>query len=136
MANRADTHILFDLVMATLQYDFGRSVVRRHSDNFGTRRCPFGCSVRSVQGAFSTAVKSGRFGTSYVETMLRVGESTGDYDRVLRTVSAYYGKRLRETSTAIRKAAEPLMLVLTGIVTGFLVTALLLPLLDMITAVN
>ena len=86
--------------------------------------------------SFSTAVKSGRFGTSYVETMLRVGESTGDYDRVLRTVSAYYGKRLRETSTAIRKAAEPLMLVLTGIVTGFLVTALLLPLLDMITAVN
>lgn len=86
--------------------------------------------------SFSTAVKSGRFGTSYVETMLRVGESTGEYDRVLRTVSAYYGKRLRETSTAIRKAAEPLMLVLTGIVTGFLVTALLLPLLDMITAVN
>ena len=86
--------------------------------------------------SFSTAVKSGRFGTSYVETMLRVGESTGDYDRVLRTVSAYYGKRLRETSTAVRKAAEPLMLVLTGIVTGFLVTALLLPLLDMITAVN
>ena len=86
--------------------------------------------------SFSTAVKSGRFGTSYVETMLRVGESTGDYDRVLRTVSAYYGKRLRETSTAIRKAAEPLMLVFTGIVTGFLVTALLLPLLDMITAVN
>lgn len=86
--------------------------------------------------SFSTAVKSGRFGTSYVETMLRVGESTGDYDRVLRTVSAYYGKQLRETSTAIRKAAEPLMLVLTGIVTGFLVTALLLPLLDMITAVN
>ena len=86
--------------------------------------------------SFSTAVKSGRFGTSYVETMLRVGESTGDYDRVLRTVSAYYGKQLREKSTAIRKAAEPLMLVLTGIVTGFLVTALLLPLLDMITAVN
>ena len=86
--------------------------------------------------SFSTAVKSGRFGTSYVETMLRVGESTGEYDRVLRTVSAYYGKRLRETSTAVRKAAEPLMLVLTGIVTGFLVTALLLPLLDMITAVN
>lgn len=86
--------------------------------------------------SFSTAVKSGRFGTSYVETMLRVGESTGDYDRVLRTVSAYYGKRLRETSAAVRKAAEPLMLVLTGIVTGFLVTALLLPLLDMITAVN
>jgi len=86
--------------------------------------------------SFSTAVKSGRFGTSYVETMLRVGESTGDYDRVLRTVSAYYGKRLRETSTAVRKAAEPLMLVLTGIVAGFLVTALLLPLLDMITAVN
>ena len=81
--------------------------------------------------SFSTAVKSGRFGTSYVETMLRVGESTGDYDRVLRTVSAYYGKQLREKSTAIRKAA-----VLTGIVTGFLVTALLLPLLDMITAVN
>ena len=86
--------------------------------------------------SFSTAVKSGRFGTSYVETMLRVGESTGDYDRVLRTVSAYYGKQLREKSTAIRKAAEPLMLVFTGIVTGFLVTALLLPLLDMITAVN
>lgn len=86
--------------------------------------------------SFSTAVKSGRFGTSYVETMLRVGESTGEYDRILRTVSAYYGKRLRETSTAIRKAAEPLMLVFTGIVTGFLVTALLLPLLDMITAVN
>lgn len=86
--------------------------------------------------SLSTAVKSGRFGTSYVETMLRVGESTGEYDRVLRTVSAYYGKRLRETSTAIRKAAEPLMLVFTGIVTGFLVTALLLPLLDMITAVN
>ena len=29
--------------------------------------------------SFSTAVKSGRFGTSYVETMLRVGESTGEY---------------------------------------------------------
>lgn len=86
--------------------------------------------------SFSEAVRTGRFGTSYVETMLRVGETTGEYDTALRTISAYYGQRLREAAAMAQKITEPLMLVFVGIVTGALVLGLLLPLLDMVTAVG
>ena len=86
--------------------------------------------------SFSEAVRTGRFGTSYVETMLRVGETTGEYDTALRTISAYYGQQLREAAAMAQKITEPLMLVFVGIVTGALVLGLLLPLLDMVTAVG
>lgn len=86
--------------------------------------------------SFSDAVKTGRFGTSYVETMLKVGETTGDYDKVLRTISTYYGWRLQQLMSLIRKVTEPLILVFVGLVTGALVLGLLLPLLDMVTAVG
>ncbi len=81
--------------------------------------------------AFSQAVHAGRFGTPYVETMLAVGEMTGQYDEALASISFYYSGRLRQLAGRIQRWIGPIMLLLTGALMGVLILCFLLPLLDM-----
>ena len=85
--------------------------------------------------AFSQAVHAGRFGTPYVETMLAVGEMTGRYDEALASISRYYGSRLQQLAGRLQRWLGPVVLLLTGVLMGFLILCFLLPLLDMASSV-
>lgn len=83
----------------------------------------------------SQAVHAGRFGTPYVETMLAVGEMTGNYDEALASIAVYYGSRLRQLAGRIQRWLGPVVLLLTGALMGLLILCFLLPLLDMASSI-
>lgn len=83
--------------------------------------------------SFSRAVQNSKSGTAYIETMLLVGESTGNYEEVLQTISGYYEWRLNIILKRGKKLLEPTILLITGIVVGGIILCLLLPLLDAVT---
>ncbi|WP_301962793.1 type II secretion system F family protein [uncultured Megasphaera sp.] len=96
----------------------------RRAVNQAARRLENGTS-------FSQAVRLGRFGTPYIETMLLVGETTGRYEDALQAVSEYYQWRIQSRLSVVRRLAGPLMLLVVGAVIGTLVISCMLPLLDM-----
>lgn len=83
--------------------------------------------------SFSGAVQISKSGTAYIETMLLVGESTGNYEEVLQTISGYYEWRLNIILKRGKNLLEPAILLITGIIVGGIILCLLLPLLDAVT---
>lgn len=84
----------------------------------------------------SLAVQQGQFGTAYVETMLRVGETTGCYDEALEAIAVYYGRRLEALAEGIQRIIGPVLLLGMGIVIALLMLCLLLPLFDMAAGIG
>lgn len=84
----------------------------------------------------SLAVQQGQFGTTYVETMLRVGETTGRYDEALEAIAVYYGRRLEALAEGIQRIIGPVLLLGMGIVIALLMLCLLLPLFDMAAGIG
>lgn len=84
----------------------------------------------------SLAVQQGQFGTAYVETMLRVGETTGRYDEALEAIAVYYGRRLEALAEGIQRIIGPVLLLGMGIVIALLMLCLLLPLFDMAAGIG
>ena len=89
------------------------------------------CSKHLRQGqAFSAVVQREEVATPYVETMLAIGEVTGNYDAVFTKISQYYSWRLHLWLAPMKKLLEPVVMTIVGLIIGFVVLALLLPILD------
>ncbi|ERT62027.1 type II secretion system F family protein [Megasphaera vaginalis (ex Srinivasan et al. 2021)] len=95
-------------------------------------------SLQYLEGGLSLneAVRICAFDTPYVGAMLRVAESTGNYEAILQSIAAYYSWRLESLSVKAGKALEPLMLLIIGTIVGIVVLCLLLPLLAMTTELS
>ncbi len=59
--------------------------------------------------------------------MLAVGEQTGKVDEVLLKISKYYESEASRKTENLASAIEPIVMVLLGVMVGFLVVALILP---------
>ncbi len=66
-----------------------------------------------------------------VVNMVDVGEETGELDRMLMKVADRYDDEVDATVGAMLSILEPMLIVIMGIVVGFIVIALFMPLLDM-----
>lgn len=62
-----------------------------------------------------------------VVQMIGAGEESGKLAEVLRDVSEYYAKDLRNTIKAVTAMIEPLMIVLMGFIVGFIAMSIILP---------
>ena len=67
--------------------------------------------------------------------MLVVGETTGNYEGALATIADYYGWQLEQHLQRLEKFLGPAVLIGVGIIIGFVVLCLVLPLLDLTTAI-
>jgi type II secretory pathway component PulF len=56
--------------------------------------------------------------------MISVGEETGRLDEMLITVADYFDKEVRAAVTQMTNMLEPLLLVVGGLVVGFIVVAM------------
>jgi type II secretory pathway component PulF len=102
------------------------------------------CGNAALAGAFrrtSEGVRQGETLTSALERerlidpllvqMVSVGERTGDLDRCLQRVTAYYDEEVPRTVKRLVTLLEPLLLVAAGAVVAFILLAALLPLFDL-----
>jgi len=68
--------------------------------------------------------------------MIATGEQTGNLGKVAGRISAYYEVQLTKKLDALSKLAEPLMLLIMGVVVGVLVSSLILPIFKLSRAVS
>ncbi|MFA5251604.1 MAG: type II secretion system F family protein, partial [Phycisphaerae bacterium] len=68
--------------------------------------------------------------------MIRTGEDSGTLSEVLKDVSEYYARELKTVIKTTVSMIEPLMIVLMGILVGFIAMSIILPIFKMSSAVT
>lgn len=68
--------------------------------------------------------------------MINVGESTGSLDEVLDITSDYYDEVLEQTIQKGTQLLEPILIVFSGFLVGFVVLSILLPMISMIRSIR
>ena len=79
----------------------------------------------------SMALRQSRVFPSYVADMVTVGESSGNLEEMLDTVSTYYDTRAKQRIAALTAMIEPLIIVIMGVIIAFILVSILLPLFEM-----
>jgi type IV pilus assembly protein PilC len=72
---------------------------------------------------------------SNVIQMIRTGEDSGTLSEVLKDVSDYYARELKTVIKTTVSMIEPIMIVLMGILVGFIAMSIILPIFKMSSAV-
>lgn len=68
---------------------------------------------------------------SHVVQMIRSGEESGTLSDVLRDVSSYYARELKTVIKAVTSMIEPIMIVIMGVLVGFIAMSIILPIFRM-----
>jgi len=73
---------------------------------------------------------------SMVVQMIAVGESSGALETMLHKVADFYDDQVETETEQLSKAIEPVMTSLLGVIVGFMVIALYMPMFDLMGAVS
>jgi general secretion pathway protein F len=79
----------------------------------------------------SIALRQSHAFPSYVADMVAVGESSGNLEELLDTVSVYYDTRAKQKIARLTAMVGPLIIVALGAIIGFIMVSILLPLFEM-----
>jgi type IV pilus assembly protein PilC len=71
-----------------------------------------------------------------VVQMITAGEESGKLGEVMRDVAEFYAKELRNTIKAVTAMIEPLMIIIMGLVVGFIAMSIVLPIFKMSSLVK
>jgi type II secretory pathway component PulF len=71
-----------------------------------------------------------------VRQMISTGESSGNLGKVMLRIADFYARELNKRIAVVAKVAEPLMLMVMGVVVGLLVASLILPIFKLSRAVH
>ncbi len=71
-----------------------------------------------------------------VVQMIKSGEDSGTLCDVLKDVSEFYGRELKTTIKTVTSMIEPIMIVLMGVLVGFIAMSIILPIFKMSSAVT
>ncbi len=62
-----------------------------------------------------------------VTSMIAIGEETGAVDSMLEKIAAFYEREVDEAVESLTAALEPMMIVFLGVIVGFIVAGMFLP---------
>ena len=71
-----------------------------------------------------------------VINMVDVGEETGELDVMLYKVADYYDEEVRTLTDGMMKLIEPVMIIVLGLIVLFIVVALFMPLIGLISGLQ
>ena len=71
-----------------------------------------------------------------VVQMIAIGEETGQLDTMLEKVADFYESEVDSALSSLAAALEPVMIVLLGLVVGFIVISMFLPLIEIISQLS
>jgi type IV pilus assembly protein PilC len=86
--------------------------------------------VRQGKKIASSLIQYGLMPSSVVQ-MIRSGEDSGNVGDVLRDVSSYYARELKTVIKMVTSMIEPIMIVVMGVLVGFIATSIILPIFKM-----
>jgi type IV pilus assembly protein PilC len=87
----------------------------------------------SVRQGRKIAVSLGDYGLmpGNVVQMIQSGEESGTLSEVLRDIAAFYARELKTVIKAVTSMIEPLMIVVMGVLVGFIAMSIILPIFKM-----
>ncbi len=88
-------------------------------------------SIREGDTIADPLTDSGQFPPMVVQ-MIAIGEETGQLDNMLTKVADFYESEVEAALESLTAALEPLLIVFLGVVVGFIVIAMFLPLIGII----
>ena len=68
--------------------------------------------------------------------MLRIGEESGNLDNTLIVTDDFYSEELNIKIEKTMKLAEPIVTVIVGLVIGFFIIAMVIPMFDAINSIQ
>ena len=71
-----------------------------------------------------------------VVQMIRSGEDSGTMSDVLRDVAEFYARELRTVIKTVTSMIEPIMIILMGVMVGFIAMSIILPIFKMSSVVS
>lgn len=84
----------------------------------------------------SESFERARLFPQLVLRMVKIGESTGELDTALLNVTYFYNREIRDSIDKIQTMIEPLMIVIMGLLLGWVMLSVLGPVYDMISKFN
>ena len=86
-------------------------------------------SVESVKAGntFSESIQNSKEIPSIMTQMVQVGEETGTISAILKTLSGFYKREVDDTVDTLVSLIEPVMIVALGLMVGFLLASILVP---------
>ena len=92
-------------------------------------------SIREGE-TISVPLKESRLVDDIVVNMIDVGEETGDLDTMLNKIADNYDEEVEVLVESLMSLLEPIMIVVLGGIVGFIVIALFLPLVQLISKLS
>ncbi|SDF09066.1 type II secretion system F family protein [Sporolituus thermophilus] len=92
-------------------------------------------SIRDGLGLAAPLGASSIF-TPMVVQMVAIGEETGELDKMLEKIAEFYESDVDDIVSRLSSMLEPLLIGILGVVIGFIIIAVVLPLFDVITNFN
>ena len=89
-----------------------------------------------LPGKMRSGKRISRLMPTNVVQMIRSGEDSGTLSDVLRDVSEYYGRELKTVIKTTVSMIEPVMIVLMGVLVGFIAMSIILPIFKMSSVVT
>ncbi|OGX37009.1 MAG: hypothetical protein A3G91_06250 [Omnitrophica WOR_2 bacterium RIFCSPLOWO2_12_FULL_50_9] len=84
-------------------------------------------------GSFGKSLEKSKLFPGFMTSLIAVGEESGRLDEALSEIASSYERDTDETLKVLTSLLEPLIILLMGLVVGFLVIAMLLPVFQMNT---
>jgi len=104
--------------------------------NFALRRELETCRAQLEQGGFlSDSLKKARYFPPFVCYFVGIGEESGRLDETLREIADWYEKDTMEAIKIMMSLLEPGLILVVGIILGFIIMAVLLPVFSINTMV-
>lgn len=69
-----------------------------------------------------------------LSSMVTIGEETGQLDEILNKTADFYDEEVEQAIIATTSLLEPILIVVMGVIIGFIVISVMLPMFDMYTA--
>ena len=82
-------------------------------------------------GELATPLRKSKVFPTVVGYMISVGEKTGKMDIILKKIAEVYDEEIEMTTQKVTSILEPLMIVALAMIVGFIVVAIILPIMDM-----
>lgn len=82
----------------------------------------------------SEPIKEAGIFPEMLSSMINIGEETGQLDEILNKTADFYDEEVEQAIQTTTALIEPLLIVVMGVVIGFIVISIMLPMFDMYTA--
>lgn len=113
------------------------SITAQVSGNTLYRRMWLSVQESVKQGAkIATSLDGQSLMPKNVLQMIAAGEESGRLGNVMRDVGEYYSKKLQSTIKTVTSLIEPLMILIMGVLVGFIAMSIVLPIFKMSTLVK